>query len=61
MKEILTAAPITYVKWDMNRNMTEIGSAALDAGRQSETVHRYIAWTLRVHGAVDRRISVYPF
>lgn len=38
---ILRAAPITYVKWDMNRHMTEIGSAALPANRQQETAHRF--------------------
>ena len=27
LRSILQSAPITYVKWDMNRNMTEIGSA----------------------------------
>jgi alpha-galactosidase len=39
---ILKSAPITYVKWDMNRNMTEIGSALLPAARQKETAHRYM-------------------
>ena len=28
LTDILKSAPISYVKWDMNRNMTEIGSAA---------------------------------
>ncbi|MFA9379739.1 MAG: alpha-galactosidase [Acetanaerobacterium sp.] len=40
--DILSSAPISYVKWDMNRNMSEIGSAALEPGRQRETAHRYI-------------------
>ncbi len=31
---ILRSCPITYVKWDMNRNMTEIGSAQLPPERQ---------------------------
>ena len=57
MKEILTAAPITYVKWDMNRNMTEIGSAALDAGRQSETVHRYM---LGLYEFMERLTGEFP-
>ena len=40
MSKILTSANITYVKWDMNRNMSEIGSAALPPDRQRETAHR---------------------
>jgi alpha-galactosidase len=42
ISNILKSAPITYVKWDMNRNMTEIGSALLPAARQKETAHRYM-------------------
>ncbi|MGB7837658.1 MAG: alpha-galactosidase, partial [Terrimicrobiaceae bacterium] len=42
MTAILQVAPVTYVKWDMNRNMTEVGSAALPPDRQCETAHRYM-------------------
>ncbi len=42
ISNVLKSAPITYVKWDMNRNMTEIGSALLPAARQKETAHRYM-------------------
>lgn len=42
LKEVLESAPITYVKWDMNRHMTEVGSALLPPDRQKETAHRYI-------------------
>lgn len=45
---ILDSAPIGYVKWDMNRHMTEIGSAALPAERQRETAHRYMLGLYRV-------------
>ncbi|MET1030378.1 alpha-galactosidase [Domibacillus tundrae] len=46
--DILSSAPITYVKWDMNRHMTEIGSARLPADRQRETAHRYMLGLYRV-------------
>lgn len=46
--DILASCPIAYVKWDMNRNMTEIGSAALPPERQRETAHRYILGLYRV-------------
>ena len=42
ISDILKNVNISYVKWDMNRNMTEIGSFALAAERQRETAHRYI-------------------
>lgn len=48
VRSILQSAPINYVKWDMNRNMTEIGSAALPPERQRETAHRYMLGLYRV-------------
>lgn len=42
VSSVLKSAPINYVKWDMNRNMTEIGSALLPPNRQRETAHRYM-------------------
>jgi alpha-galactosidase len=39
---ILSSAPISYVKWDMNRYLTEVGSGALPPARQGETSHRHI-------------------
>jgi alpha-galactosidase len=42
VSSILKSASISYVKWDMNRNMTEIGSTLLPADRQRETAHRYM-------------------
>lgn len=54
---ILSSAPIAYVKWDMNRNMTEIGSALLPSDRQRETAHRYI---LGLYGVIDKLTSMFP-
>ncbi|GGL49484.1 alpha-galactosidase [Sporolactobacillus putidus] len=42
LSSVLRAANINYVKWDMNRHMTEIGSERLPADRQRETAHRYM-------------------
>lgn len=39
---ILSNANIEYVKWDMNRNMNEIGSDLLAPENQREVAHRYI-------------------
>ncbi|MDF2922650.1 MAG: alpha-galactosidase [Paenibacillaceae bacterium] len=46
--DVLRNAPITYVKWDMNRHMTEVGSACLPPERQAETAHRYMLGLYRV-------------
>ncbi|MEO3944229.1 alpha-galactosidase [Gorillibacterium sp. CAU 1737] len=54
---VLDSAPITYVKWDMNRNMTEIGSALLPADRQGETAHRYI---LGLYEVLERIVTRFP-
>lgn len=51
VSRILRTVPISYVKWDMNRNMTEIGSPSLPAERQRETTHRYI---LGLYGILDK-------
>lgn len=42
VSKILESASISYVKWDMNRHMTEIGSATLPSSKQKETTHRYM-------------------
>ncbi len=42
LSNVFESANVEYVKWDMNRNMSEIGSALLDASRQQETAHRYM-------------------
>lgn len=42
LSKVLSSAPISYIKWDMNRNMTEVGSAGLPSTRQRETAHRYM-------------------
>ena len=37
ISKILESANISYVKWDMNRNMTEVGSLELTTERQNTT------------------------
>ncbi|MGP4077505.1 alpha-galactosidase [Halobacillus sp. K22] len=57
MAAILREAQITYVKWDMNRYMTEIGSGVLSSERQKEVPHRYI---LGVYDLYERLTSEFP-
>jgi alpha-galactosidase len=57
LAEVLGSAPISYVKWDMNRNLTEPYGGALPAGRQGEFFHRYM---LGVYELYDRLTSTFP-
>ncbi len=57
LSNILAKAPISYVKWDMNRNMTEIGSASLPPQRQRETAHRYM---LGVYSVMEQVTTAFP-
>lgn len=54
---LLSTAPITYIKWDMNRYMTEIGSITLSPNRQREVPHRYI---LGVYSLYERLTTEFP-
>ncbi|MFD1773972.1 alpha-galactosidase [Paenibacillus rhizophilus] len=55
LSDILSDAPITYVKWDMNRHMTDIGSMALSPERQRETAHRYILGLYKIMEEITAR------
>lgn len=57
LSDILGSCPISYIKWDMNRNMTEIGSALLPPERQRETAHRYM---LGLYEVLERITSAFP-
>lgn len=57
MKKILDSANIEYIKWDMNRQLTEVGSATLPAERQRELWHRYV---LGVYDLMNRLTTDYP-
>ena len=54
---ILRSANIAYVKWDMNRQLTTIGSVKLPADRQGELYHRYM---LGVYELQERLITEFP-
>jgi len=54
---ILNSANIEYVKWDMNRQLTDLGSLALPADRQGELSHRYV---LGVYEMQERLTRDFP-
>lgn len=57
MSAILREASVSYIKWDMNRSITECWSKALPADRQGEVFHRYI---LGVYDLYERLTSEFP-
>lgn len=50
-------ARIDYIKWDMNRSMTDRFSAALPARRQGELCHRYV---LGLYRLMDKLTRAFP-
>jgi alpha-galactosidase len=54
---VLKSANIEYVKWDMNRQLTDVGNEVLPAGRQREIWHRYV---LGVYELMDRLTTDFP-
>src|SRR5699024_8469688 len=48
---------IDYVKWDMNRNMSDVYSRALPPERQGEVTHRYM---LGVYSLLERLTQQFP-
>jgi len=57
LDSFLSCGHINYVKWDMNRTMTEVGSAGLSDQQQQETAHRYM---LGLYSLVERLTLKYP-
>ncbi len=57
VSDVLKSAPISYVKWDMNRNISEIGSAKLPAERMQELPHRYM---LGLYGILEKLTNMFP-
>lgn len=55
--KILDEDEIDYIKWDMNRNITECYSIAYPPEQQGEIMHRYI---LGVYNLYERLIERYP-
>ncbi len=51
LQTLLDSAQISYLKWDMNRALAQVWSAALPAERQGEVYHRYV---LGVYDLLER-------
>lgn len=57
LRVMLASANIAYVKWDMNRHLTEVFSQDWDRNRQGEIAHRYM---MGVYEVFARITSAFP-
>ena len=57
MEKVLKNSEISYIKWDMNRMITEAYGSCLPPERQGEFFHRYI---LGVYDLYERLIQAFP-
>lgn len=57
MANVLRSARIEYVKWDMNRFLSDVGNLTLPPERQGEILHRYV---LGVYQLQDRLTKAFP-
>ena len=54
---ILSENNIAYVKWDMNRSLSDVYSIVLPPERQGEVLHRYV---LGIYDLMDRITTNFP-
>jgi len=54
---LLRRCDISYIKWDMNRHLTDVYSHALPPERQGEAPHRYV---LGLYSLLERLTAAFP-
>ncbi|MEG0230104.1 MAG: alpha-galactosidase, partial [Oscillospiraceae bacterium] len=57
ISDIIIRGNIKYIKWDFNRNLTEVGSALLENKNQGEVYHRYV---LGLYSLLEKLVYTYP-
>ncbi len=57
IEDILGRADISYIKWDMNRSISDVWSSAADSEHQGETGHKYV---LGLYDILERVTSAFP-
>ena len=57
IKKILSSANIEYIKWDMNRQLCDIGSILLEGEKTGEFFHRYV---MAVYEFQNRLVTDFP-
>jgi len=54
IEALLAGNNIEYVKWDMNRSLSDVHSNALPTRRQGEALHRYMLGVYELMGRINR-------
>lgn len=57
MEKILASGKVTYIKWDMNRSITDCYSNGADPETQGEVLHRHVLGIYRLY---ERLTSKFP-
>ena len=57
LSDLLRSCPIEYIKWDMNRSLSDVFSRALPPERQGEVSHRYV---LGLYSVLSRLTEAFP-
>lgn len=57
LKKVMSNAPISYIKWDMNRSLTEVYNTELSADEQGMVYHKYI---MGVYSLYERLRTEFP-
>lgn len=57
ISKVLKEGSVDYVKWDMNRHLSDVYSASLPKDRQGEVYHRYV---LGLYELMERITSAFP-
>ena len=55
LSKVLGKTNVTYVKWDMNRHITDLGSYYLEKDRQRELSHRYMLGLYHILDELNKR------
>lgn len=57
LEKVIGEAKISYIKWDMNRSMSEVYSSVHSAEEQGKVMHKYV---LGVYSLYERLINRFP-
>ena len=57
LASLLRTGTVDYIKWDFNRNVSEVGSALLPPEKQGEVLHRYY---LGLYSVLERLCTDFP-
>ncbi|OTE88117.1 hypothetical protein B1K96_37625, partial [Escherichia coli] len=57
LTQLFDTVAIDYIKWDMNRSLSDVYSLLLDPAQQGEVAHRYL---LGLYEFLEKLTTAYP-